>query len=76
MNKLLTTIILLCFPPALIITVANPILKSNDRIKTALGMEFRTLGVSIHDCVESLLSVAEVQPKSKTELKPLNTRSN
>ena len=76
MNKLLTTIILLCFPPALIITVANPILKSNDRIKTALGMEFRTLGVSIRDRVESLLSVAEVQPKSKTGLKPLNTRSN
>jgi len=28
MKKLLTTITLLCFPPALIITVANPILKS------------------------------------------------
>ena len=64
------------FPPALIITVANRILKSNDRIKTALGMEFRTLSVSMRDGVESLLSVAEVQPKSKTELKPLNTRSN
>ena len=46
------------FPPALIITVANRILKSNDRIKTALGMEFRTLSVSMRDGVESLLSVA------------------
>ena len=39
----------------------------NDRIKSALGMEFRSLDVSIRDCVESLLLVAEVQPKSKIE---------
>lgn len=37
----------------------------NDRIRAALGMEFRTLDVSIRDCVESLLSVAKVKPVLK-----------
>ncbi len=34
----------------------------NDRIREALGMEFRTLDVSIRDCVESLIAVAKVEP--------------
>ena len=34
----------------------------NDRIRETLGMEFRPLDVSIRDCVESLLSVAGVEP--------------
>lgn len=37
----------------------------NDRIRATLGMEFRTLDVSIRDCVESLLSVAKVEPVLK-----------
>lgn len=37
----------------------------NDRIRAALGMEFRPLDVSIRDCVESLLSVAKVEPVLK-----------
>lgn len=37
----------------------------NERIRTTLGMEFRTLDVSIRDCVESLLSVGKVEPKLK-----------
>jgi nucleoside-diphosphate-sugar epimerase len=37
----------------------------NDRIREALGMEFRPLDVSIRDCVESLLTVAKVKPKLK-----------
>jgi nucleoside-diphosphate-sugar epimerase len=37
----------------------------NDRIREALDMEFRPLDVSIRDCVESLLSVAKVEPKRK-----------
>lgn len=37
----------------------------NDRIRAALGIEFRPLDVSIRDCVESLLSVAKVEPKLK-----------
>ena len=39
----------------------------NDRIKSTLGIEFRSLDVSIRDCVESLLSVAEVQPLSEVK---------
>jgi len=44
----------------------------NDRIRAALGMEFRPLDVSIRDCVESLLSVGKVALKLKTgfELQP------
>ena len=34
----------------------------NDRIKAVVPIEFRPLDVSIRDCVESLLSVAEVEP--------------
>lgn len=37
----------------------------NDRIKATLDMEFRTLDVSIRDCVESLISVGEVEPVLK-----------
>lgn len=37
----------------------------NDRIRAALGMEFRPLDESIRDCVESLLSVANVKPVLK-----------
>ncbi len=37
----------------------------NDRIREALGMEFRPLDESIRDCVESLLSVAKVEPVLK-----------
>jgi len=35
----------------------------NDRIRETLDMEFRPLDVSIRDCVESLLSVAKIEPK-------------
>ncbi len=35
----------------------------NDRIRAVTGVEFRPLDVSIRDCVESLLSVAKVQPQ-------------
>jgi nucleoside-diphosphate-sugar epimerase len=35
----------------------------NDRIRATLGMEFRSLDVSIRDCVESLLSIGKVEPK-------------
>jgi len=35
----------------------------NDRIKAVTGIEFRSLDTSIRDCVESLLSVAGVQPQ-------------
>lgn len=38
----------------------------NDRIREALGMNFRHLDDSIRDCVESLLSVAKVEPKLKS----------
>ena len=34
----------------------------NDRIRNAIGIEFRPLDESIRDCVESLLQVAEVKP--------------
>ena len=34
----------------------------NDRIKGALGMDFRSLDVSIRDCVESLLTIGSVTP--------------
>jgi hypothetical protein len=35
----------------------------NDRIRAVTGIEFRSLDSSIRDCVESLLSVAGVQPQ-------------
>jgi hypothetical protein len=35
----------------------------NDRIRAVTGIEFRPLDDSIRDCVESLLSVADVVPK-------------
>jgi nucleoside-diphosphate-sugar epimerase len=34
----------------------------NDRIREVTGMKFRPLDESIRDCVESLLSVAQVKP--------------
>ena len=34
----------------------------NDRIKSALGMEFRSLDESIRDCVESLITIGGVEP--------------
>lgn len=34
----------------------------NDRMRAATGIEFRPLDVSLRDCVESLLSVAGVEP--------------
>jgi nucleoside-diphosphate-sugar epimerase len=37
----------------------------NDRIKDALGMEFRSLDESIRDCVESLITLGGVQPVLK-----------
>ena len=37
----------------------------NDRIKAALGMEFRSLDESIRDCVESLITIGGVQPVLK-----------
>ena len=41
----------------------------NDRIKSVLGMSFRSIDISIRDCVESLLSVGGVQPKTKSDRK-------
>ena len=35
----------------------------NDRIKAVTGIEFRPFDESLRDCVESLLSIAKVQPK-------------
>ena len=35
----------------------------NDRIRAVTGMNFRPLDDSVRDCVESLLSIAKVQPK-------------
>ena len=37
----------------------------NDRIKAALGMEFRSLDESIRDCVESLITIGGVKPVLK-----------
>lgn len=37
----------------------------NDRIRNLLGVEFRALDDSIRDCVESLLSVAGVEPVTR-----------
>ena len=38
----------------------------NDRIRALTGMTFRSLDDSIRDCVESLMSVAGVQPKRRS----------
>ena len=37
----------------------------NDRIKSALGIEFRSLDESIRDCVESLITIGGVEPVLK-----------
>ncbi len=37
----------------------------NDRIRDRLGMRFRPLDESLRDCVESLISVAGVQPRRR-----------
>ena len=37
----------------------------NDRIKAALGMEFRSLDESIRDCVESLITIGGIKPVLK-----------
>ncbi len=42
----------------------------NDRIRAVTGVTFRPLDDSIRDCVESLLSVAKVQPKVKARPAP------
>ncbi len=39
----------------------------NDRMRAATGVEFRPLDVSIRDCVESLMSVAGVEPRRRGE---------
>ena len=38
----------------------------NDRIRAVTSVKFRSLDESIRDCVESLLSVAKVQPKLRS----------
>ena len=37
----------------------------NDRIKAALGLEFRSLDESVRDCVESLITIGGVKPVLK-----------
>jgi nucleoside-diphosphate-sugar epimerase len=37
----------------------------NERIRALLGIQFRPLDESIRDCVESLLSIAQVKPKQR-----------
>ncbi len=39
----------------------------NDRMRAVTGVEFRPMDESIRDCVESLLSVAEVQPSLRAD---------
>lgn len=38
----------------------------NDRIKEVTTVDFRTMDVSIRDCVESLITVAGIKPKQKS----------
>ena len=38
----------------------------NDRIKAVTGVNFRELDESIRDCVESLISVAGIEPKRRS----------
>ncbi len=42
----------------------------NDRIRAVVPIEFRSLDQSIRDCVESLLSVAEVTPVRRSGFEP------
>jgi bifunctional dihydroflavonol 4-reductase/flavanone 4-reductase len=42
----------------------------NDRIRAVTGVTFRPLDESVRDCVESLLSVANVKPKLRAGLQP------
>ena len=42
----------------------------NDRIRTVTSVKFRPLDESIRDCVESLLTVAKIQPKLKAGFSP------
>ena len=37
----------------------------NDRIRAAVPIEFRPLDDSIRDCVESLMSIAHVEPRRR-----------
>jgi len=37
----------------------------NDRIRAATGMSYRPFGESLRDCVESLISVAQVRPNTE-----------
>ena len=39
----------------------------NDRIRSVVPIEFRPLDDSLRDCVESLMSVAKIQPKQRPE---------
>jgi nucleoside-diphosphate-sugar epimerase len=43
----------------------------NDRIREVTSVTFRALDESIRDCVESLLTVANVQPKRRPGFKPV-----
>ena len=42
----------------------------NDRVRAKLGMEFRPFDDSLRDCVESLLTIGQVQPKLRPGFKP------
>ncbi len=42
----------------------------NDRIRALTGIVFRPLDTSLRDCVESLLSVAGVEPRRRAGFKP------
>ena len=42
----------------------------NDRMRAATGVTFRPLDDSIRDCVESLISIAKVQPVRKADAQP------
>ena len=42
----------------------------NDRIRALTGIVFRPLDTSLRDCVESLLSIAGVQPRRRAGFKP------
>ena len=44
----------------------------NDRIRAVTGVEFRPFDESLRDCVESLISVAGVQPKRRENFQPVN----
>jgi len=44
----------------------------NDRIRAVTGVEFRPFDESLRDCVESLISVAGVQPNRREGFQPVN----